>query len=117
LTTEQVDDLLAACDGDSPSQRRDRAILLCWRATGFGLAMWRNFASLISSGKPVRCWSAGSLAIKFVSHFRKRLETRSSPIWNAGLLLVRVIVSFFETSLLSGHSSLVRVCHRWQNAP
>jgi integrase len=28
LTTEQVDDLLAACDGDSPSQRRDRAILL-----------------------------------------------------------------------------------------
>jgi site-specific recombinase XerD len=28
LTAEQVDNLLAACDGDSPSQRRDRAILL-----------------------------------------------------------------------------------------
>jgi len=28
LTSEQVDLLLGACDGDSPSQRRDRAILL-----------------------------------------------------------------------------------------
>jgi len=89
----------------------------CWRVSDFELAMWRSFASPMSSGKPVRCWSAGSPAIKFASRSRKRLETQSSPIWNAGLLPVGAIVSSFETSLLSGHSSMVTVCHRLQNAP
>jgi hypothetical protein len=104
LTAEQVDSLIAVCDGASPGRRRDRAILCCWRVSDFGLATWRSFASPISSGRLARCASAGSRAIKFGYRSRKKSGTRSSPTSNAGLPPVKAIMFSFETSPLIGHS-------------
>ena len=75
LTAEQVDSLIAACDGGSPARRRDRAIILLLAVSGSEPAMSRGSAPPISSGRRARCGSPGRDAIRFDYRSRRTLET------------------------------------------
>ena len=78
LTTEQVDSLVAACDGSSPARRRDRAIILLLARLGLRAG---DVAGLLvfmtSNGKLARCGSLGRGAIRFDYPSHRRSETRS----------------------------------------
>jgi integrase len=107
LTAAQVNDLIAACDGDVPGRRRDRAILLLLARLGLraGDVAQLRFGDIEWETGSLRvCGSAGNPAMKFVFRFRKGSGTRSSPISNAGLPPVTAIRSSFATSPLTGHS-------------
>ena len=112
LTAEQVDRLIAACDGRSPERRRDRAIIMLLARLG------------LRAGDVARLriadieWNTGTLRVsgkgrRFACHSRRTSETRSSGISSAALKPATATTSSFETSLLSGHSHTATACPRW----
>jgi hypothetical protein len=113
LSTEQVDRLIAACDGDAGARRRDRAIVLLWCASACGLVTWRNCVSPISSGKQDRCGSAASRATRSGCRYRKTSGMPSPPTSNTGRLLVAAISCSCARSRRAGHSDEATASHRW----
>ena len=117
LTAEQVDRLIAACDGRSPERRRDRAIILLLARLGLragDVARLRMADIEWSTGS---MGSRGRVAIRFGYRFRKTLETPSSTISNADRGSATTTTSSFGTSLLTGHFSVVTVCPLSCDAP
>jgi site-specific recombinase XerD len=67
LTTEQVDSLVAACDGSSPGRRRDRAILLLLARLGLRAG---DVAGLCIADIE---WEAGTLRVSGKGRYQVRL--------------------------------------------
>jgi integrase len=67
LTTEQVDSLVAACDGGSPARRRDRAIVLLLARLGLRAG---DVASLRIADIE---WEAGTLRVSGTGRYQVRL--------------------------------------------
>jgi site-specific recombinase XerD len=67
LTTEQVDSLVAACDGSSPARRRDRAIVLLLARLGLRAG---DVASLRIADIE---WEAGTLRVSGKGRYQVRL--------------------------------------------
>ena len=91
LAPEQVKRLIAACDGDAPARRRERAIiLLLGSVLDCVPATWRSCVLPILSGRLARCASRASRAVRSACRCRRRLAMRSLPISNADLRSRRV---------------------------
>ena len=66
LVAEQVNRLIAACDGEVVARRRDRAIVLLLARLGLRAGDVAQLASTISSGRRARCESQASRATRCV---------------------------------------------------
>ena len=67
LTAEQVDELIAACDGSSPARRRDRAIILLLARLGLRAG---DVAGLRVSDIE---WETGTLRVSGKGRYQVRL--------------------------------------------
>ena len=114
LTAEQVDSLIAACDGSSPARRRDRAIILLLARLGLRAG---DVAGLRIGDIE---WEAGTLRVSGKGRYQVRLPL-PQEVGDAILdylacsapLAMTATISSFESSPRTGHSSEATVYPPW----
>jgi hypothetical protein len=104
LTAEQVDSLVAACDGSSPARRRDRAIILLLARLGLraGDVAGLRIADIEWEAGTLRVAGKGGCQVRLPC--RRTLETRSWTTSRAGLPSAIATMSSFETLPRTGRS-------------
>jgi hypothetical protein len=113
LVAEQVNRLIAACDGEVVARRRDRAIVLLLARLGLRAGDVAQLRVNDIEWERARCGSRASRATRCVCHFRKTSGMRSPPTSRAALRPARVITYFYATSRRSGRSGTVTASRRW----
>src|SRR5271170_1624022 len=113
LLAEQVNRLIAACDGEVRARRRDRAIVLLLARLGLRAGDVANCALTTSNGRRARCESRASRATRCVYRFRKTSGMRSPPTSSAALRPARSITCSCAISRRFGRSKKVTASHRW----
>jgi len=113
LAAEQVNRLIAACDGKAIARRRDRAIILLLARLGLRAGDVAQLCLVDIEWQTARCASQASRAMKSACRFRKMSAMRSPPTSSTGLPPVRAIACSCARSLPAGRSGMATASRRW----